>query len=303
MEKKGSTIDLNNLKADITVQGGVGKSTEQEFLIRYFGVKSVGWGTPFLLVPEVMNVDEVTLQKLSDAGQKDLYLSEASPLGVLFNNLKGSSKEIEKAARADVGKFGSPCTKKYLMNNTELSDKPICRASVEYQTKKIKQLQEMNLSPEEYKKELEKAVEKECLCEGLTSSAFIVNKVENKKRSEAVSVCPGPNLAYFSKISTLKEMVDHIYGRINLITDLNRPNMFIKELSLYIDYFRRLIEKSVVPFSVQTEKLLRTFRENLMSGINYYKQLIPQIIEETEKNREIMLRDLLALEQKMFSLA
>ena len=34
-------------------------------------------------------------------------------------------------------------------------------------------------------------------------------------------------------------MVDHIYGRSNIITRTDRPNMFIKELNLYIDYLRK----------------------------------------------------------------
>jgi hypothetical protein len=53
-----------------------------------------------------------------------------------------------------------------------------------------------------------------------------------------VNVCSGPNLAYFSKIASLEEMVGHIYGRIQLLTDSQRPNMFLNELRLYIDYLK-----------------------------------------------------------------
>ncbi|MEI7810878.1 MAG: hypothetical protein WCJ01_00475 [Ignavibacteria bacterium] len=299
MRKKSRIIEADKLQIDITVQGGVGKSTEQEFLIRYFGVQSVGWGSPFLLVPEVMNVDEVTLQKLSEAGENDIYLSGTSPLGVPFYNLRNSTKELEKKDRIDRGKFGSPCTQNFLKFNTEFTERPICTASIEFQKKKMKQLLERNLPPEEYEKESEKILEKECLCEGLTCVALIVNDILNSKKSSAVTVCPGPNLAYFSKISTLKEMVDHIYGRINLITDPNRPNMFIKELNIYIDYFHKLIEDNIKPFSDHTEKFIKTFRENLINGINYYKKLIPHIIEEPEKTRETMISQLSTMEQKI----
>ncbi|HLF32637.1 MAG TPA: hypothetical protein VI583_00275, partial [Cyclobacteriaceae bacterium] len=48
----------------ITVQGGVGTSTEHEFLREFYEVDSVGWGSPFLLVPEVTNVDKDTLKLL-----------------------------------------------------------------------------------------------------------------------------------------------------------------------------------------------------------------------------------------------
>lgn len=294
--------DADKLRIGITVQGGVGTSTEQEFLMRNYGVDSVGWGSPFLLVPEVMNVDDETLKKLSEAGEKDIYLSRVSPLGVMFNNLRNSSKEIEKAERIAKGRFGNPCTKQFLKNCSELSEKPVCRASIEYLKGKMKQLRDRNLSKEEYDSEISKALEKECLCEGLSSSVLLVNNIKPAKRSNAVSVCPGPNLAYFSRISTLKDMVDHIYGRINLITDDNRPNMFIKELSLYVDYFRKLVTDSVRPFSDQTEKLLKTFRDNLMSGIEYYKGLIPDIIEETEAVRERMMKDLSRLETSLLPL-
>lgn len=292
-------VDADKLRTGITVQGGVGTSTEQEFLMRNYGVDSVGWGSPFLLVPEVMNVDDETLKKLSAAGEKDIYLSRVSPLGVMFNNLRNSSKEIEKTERIAKGRFGNPCTKQFLKNCSELSEKPVCRASIEYLKGKMKQLRDRNLSKEEYDSEVSKALEKECLCEGLSSSVLLVNNIEPAKRSNAVSVCPGPNLAYFSRISTLKDMVDHIYGRTNLITDDNRPNMFIKELSLYIDYFRKLVADSVVPFSDQTEKLLKTFRGNLISGIEYYKGLIPEIIEETAAAREKMMKDLSRLEKSL----
>src|SRR3989339_1373727 len=86
--KKEIIVDAEKLNYDVTVQGGVGKSSEHEFLLRYYGVKSVGWGSPFLLVPEVMNVDDYTLHKLAAAGEEDLYLSDISPLGVPFNSLR-----------------------------------------------------------------------------------------------------------------------------------------------------------------------------------------------------------------------
>ena len=46
-------IPKNNLPIKITAQGGVGTSDEQSFLIDHYNLDSVGWGTPFLLVPEV----------------------------------------------------------------------------------------------------------------------------------------------------------------------------------------------------------------------------------------------------------
>ena len=49
----------------ITAQGGVGNNDEHQFLLSYFELDGVGWGSPFLLVPEATNVDDETLQKLA----------------------------------------------------------------------------------------------------------------------------------------------------------------------------------------------------------------------------------------------
>ena len=301
LAKKEIVTNSDSLNFDITVQGGVGNNSEQEFLLRHYEVASVGWGSPFLLVPEVMNVDEYTLGKLCDAGEDDIYLSDVSPLGVPFNNLRGNSKDKEKLQRVENNKPGSPCKIQFLVSSKEYSDKALCTASITYLKKKIAALKESNLGESEFEIQFNKAVDKVCLCEGLTVPALIVNDIESPKQSRAVSVCPGPNLAYFSKVSTLKEMADHIYGRINLITNQSRPNMFIKELSLYIDFLKRKIEDNAKSFSTQAETYIETFTKNLLDGINYYRELIPGIIEETDIVKEKMKEELEMLEQKLLA--
>ncbi len=300
--KKGISIDDTKLVYDVTVQGGVGKSTEQDFLLRYYGVKSVGWGSPFLLVPEVMNVDDYTLQKLSAAGEDDLYLSDISPLGVPFNSLRGNTKDIEKMERIENGKPGSPCPKKFLISNKDYSDKPLCTASITFINKKIADLKNGYRDEESYQKQLDKVVDKACLCEGLTVPALIVNNIETPKQSRAVSVCPGPNLAYYSKISTLHEMVDHIYGRIDLVTDPSRPNLFVKELGLYIDYLQKKMEENGSDFSEKFEELYNLFSANLLEGINYYKKMIPDILEESQTTRKNIREGIELLEQRLLTI-
>lgn len=296
--KKEISIDSADLNFDVTVQGGVGLSSEHEFLLRYYGVKSVGWGSPFLLVPEVMNVDEYTLEKLSSADEKDYYLSNISPLGVPFNSLKGNSKDLEKLKRIEDGKPGSPCPKKFLVSNKEYSDKPICTASIKFINNKIDELKSSKMNGQ-FNDEYNKAVEKVCLCEGLTVTPMIVNKIDMKKQSLAVSVCPGPNLAYFSKVTNLREMVDHIYNKINLITHTNRPNLFVKELSLYIDYLKNKMENRLDNVSSNTEDYFDSFRNNLNDGIKYYKKILNEISEEAEAVKQKIREDLELLEQKL----
>jgi len=96
-------------------------------------------------------------------------------------------------------------------------------------------------------------------------------------------------------------MIDHIYGKINLISDSSRPNFFIKELSINIDYFINKFEESIKPFSANTESFLKTYSTNLFEGIRYYKKLIPDILEETDKIKQIMRDELEALEYKLLS--
>ena len=98
----------------------------------------------------------------------------------------------------------------------------------------------------------------------------------------AVAVCPGPNLAYFSGIYTLRQMVDHIYGRGNLLNNVSRSNMFINEFRLYVDYLRN--KSNAVPENIfgNQAKALQLFHANLLQGINYYEKLMPQMDLLTE---------------------
>ncbi|PCJ64306.1 MAG: hypothetical protein COA58_13205 [Bacteroidetes bacterium] len=261
------------LSVKISAQGGVGTSKEHELLLNYYNVDSVGWGTPFLLVPEATNVDSATLNKLIESTEKDLYLSNISPLGVPFNNLRGNTKDIEKERFIDKGRPGSACPKKFLALNKEYGDKGLCTASRQYQNLKIKELELDNLSPEEHKIKLNTIVEKTCLCVGLGTSALLENKLDTRTEGKAVSICPGPNLAYFSKEMTLSEITNHIYGKINVITRTDRPNMFMKELSLYYQHLKKSIEN--IEVSGQ-KKQLKLFSKNLNDGIIYYYDMFKQ---------------------------
>ena len=273
LKEKGKFIPEKTPGIKISAQGGVGTAAEHEFLLDYYQLDSVGWGTPFLLVPEVTNVDEETLDQLINAREKDLYLSNISPLGVPFNNLRGNSKDREKEERIANGKPGSPCVKKYLKFNDDLTERPICTASRQYQNLKIKELIAENLTPELFNREYQKVVEKTCLCVGLSTSALKVNNLNRKSDGEGVAICPGPNMAYFSKKLTLREMVDHIYGRSNVIERKDRPHMFVKELRLYIKYFKDKLAAAGEMPDRKKEKYLKTFLGNMEEGIAYYQNL------------------------------
>ncbi len=276
----------------ITAQGGVGTNEEHNFLLEHYNLDSVGWGTPFLLVPEVVNVDAHTLQQLIDSKEDDLYLSNISPLGVQFNSLKGNTKDKEKEEYIKQNRPGSPCPKRYVSLNKEFGDYGICTASREYQYLKIKELENMNLPQLDFQAQYSKIVEKSCICVGLGTSALLVNGLDTKVEGDGVSVCPGPNMAYYNKELSLKEMVDHIYGRSNVIERQDRPNIFIKELSLYFNYLKNQVQEKKQPISNQNNNQLEKFGKNLQSGIDYYKNLFSDLTEYFANTKAEILNEL-----------
>jgi hypothetical protein len=277
----GRAMPVKPHETRITVQGGIGTASENEFMLQYYKADSTGWATPFLLVPEVTNLDDESRKRLITAMDKDVKLSNSSPLGIPFWNLQTSLSEENRRRRISEGKPGSPCPKQFLeLYNTEFTDKPICPASRNYQKRKLKQLARENLSPEQMEAAKELVVVKSCLCGDLAGTVTLKNGIEP---NATPAVCSGPNIVNFTRIATLEEMVSHIYGRISLLASRERPHMFIKELMLYMDYLRNEVEKSSKGIIGHTEKYLDEFRGNLINGIEYYRELSEQFVEEKKK--------------------
>ncbi|MBN8833792.1 MAG: hypothetical protein ABS68_13670 [Niastella sp. SCN 39-18] len=256
----------------ISAQGGIGTYEECALLHQYYGIDSTGWGTPFLLVPEATTVDDATLALLQNAKKPDIYLSKNSPLGVPFHYLKGTSSDLEKLKRIETGKPGSPCTEKHLVNNTEFTEEPICTASLKYQKLKINHLQSLHLAPEKYEREVKNVLAKECLCIGLSNAASIKHEQPFLKNLPAVTICPGPNIAYFSKTVSLREMTDHIYGRNNIMRDGSRPHVFINELFIYISFLKEKLLDEAEIMDTKKEKYYLAFYNQLVAGIQYYRE-------------------------------
>ncbi|MCM4167763.1 hypothetical protein KCTC52924_01434 [Arenibacter antarcticus] len=292
LSAKGKVLPAQNLSLKITAQGGVGTAEEHQFLLDYYQVDSVGWGTPFLLVPEATTVDKATLEKLAAAKEKDLYLSDISPLGVPFHNLRGNTKDQEKQKLIDKKRPGSSCPKKFVALNKDYSEKGLCTASRQYQHIKIKELEKEDISTEEYDHKLNKITEKSCTCVGLGTSALLSYGLDTKTEGPGVSICPGPNMAYYSKIVSLKEMTGHIYGRTNIITRTDRPNIFIKELGIYTEYLKNKIEESRFSMNKKQEKYLLTFVTNLNAGIAYYQDLFTNLKGGFEDSKSTILTEL-----------
>lgn len=303
LAKRGSFMFQYPPSQRITVQGGIGHRDEDQFLMDHYALDGTGWGSPFLLVPEATNLDDDTLAKLAAAEPADFFLSNASPLGVPFHNFRKSSSERQRKLRIDRNRPGSPCHKKYLTFNSEFTDKPICTASRQYQHLKLKEARAKYPNEEDYLRAEALIVEKDCLCDGLAAPAVMKNDIRTKYKLNAVTVCPGPNLAYFSNISSLKEMVSHIYGKANVLNGLFRPNLFVNELQLYLDYLAKEIDLHKKGLSERKESYFRIFQENLRNGLQYYQSLMPKMKDYAHLQLENMHTCIVDAEQKLLELA
>jgi hypothetical protein len=298
-ERQGRNIPADKLTLRVTAQGGVGTFEEHEFLKEQYNLDSVGWGTPFLLVPEAVSIDEPTLKLLSDAKEDDLYLSNISPLGVPFNNIKGNTEDIEKNRLIAKGRPGSSCPKKYASLDTEFTEKVICTASRQYQQLKIKQLDEQGLEPAQYQKAYNKITDKACICKALGTAALVEKGMETKKEGPTIAVCPGPNMAYYSGKLTLSQMVDHIYGRADILARKDRPFIFVKELSLYVKYLMDKWAEMEAPITAKQEKYFADFAQNLREGISYYRNLLPQVNRELGWGTDVLIQEFEKWEEKL----
>ena len=294
---RGWSVNNEPHEMGITVQGGIATALENEFLLRYYMIDRTGWGTPFLLVPEVTNVDNAHLEKLLAATDGDVYLSDSSPLGIPFWNLRTSASEETRRQHIREGKPGSICLKGAARLNTEFTEIPICPSSRLYVKRKLQHLPEEGLSAEQLAAAKESVLRKSCICHDLGGSTTLKYDIDP---AATPSICCGPSILDFSKISTLEEMVAHIYGRLSLMTNKERPHMFIKELMLYIDHLREETKNFSLKLSFRTPAYFSKFKKNLLAGIEYYHRLAGQFIEEQRKQ---FLADLKVLQDEIERLA
>jgi len=280
----------------VTAQGGIGTSEEHEFLIHHYGLASLGWGSPFLLVPETTNVDEKHIEKLIAAKNDDIFLSQNSPMGVPFWILRTSDSEKARLELIAKGTPGNICTKGFAKSNQEFTKDPICKASREYQRSKLDELNGCNLSSEQRKVLIDELLSKTCICQDLAASTLIKTGID---KNVTTAVCPGPNIINFKKIMTLKELVDHIYGRVSLLANNGRSHMFLTELKLQINYLADELKKSALGLPTRSSQKLTEVKENLMQGIAYYQRLATEVLKDKQ---EKFLKTLYLLQKEISSI-
>ncbi|MCH7691763.1 MAG: hypothetical protein IIA17_12075, partial [candidate division Zixibacteria bacterium] len=223
------------------------------------------------------------------AGDNDVWLSDRSPLGIPFWSLRHTASDETHNRRINANKPGSPCPKGFLISNTEFTKVPICHASRIFQKRKLKQVAESGAAPEKISFTSKKIMAKACICHDLAGTVTLKLKID---KEALPSICCGPNIVNFSKVATLEEMVGHIYGRLSLLTNSERPHMFIREISLYVDYLRDELQRASDGLLDKTTKSFLEFKQNLNDAIEYYKKLAEQFSSE---QRERFLRELDAL--------
>ncbi|MCC9043246.1 hypothetical protein LNQ81_11250 [Myroides sp. M-43] len=298
LSQKGKYVPNTHPELKVTAQGGVGTSVEHQFLLDHYQLDSVGWGSPFLLVPEATSVDSETRQLLINAKEEDLYLSNISPLGIPFNSIKGTSNEAIRSARIIKDKAGSSCPRKYLALNKTHDNEGLCTASRKFQTIELQKLalEKENMTTEEYKVKFNTLTEKSCLCIGLANASFLDLKLPIKGESQGVVICPGPNIAYFTKEVSLQQMIKHIYGNDNVIETNLRPHFFIKELRMYIDHFKSEVIALSTDYTAVKAKQITKIKENILNGINYYKDLFLNDNQYFKNEKDIALAELNTIE-------
>ena len=277
----------------VTVQGGIGDASEDRMLLDHFNVDGTGWATPFLLTPEVAALDDEHREILCAVDGDDVYLSDSSPVGVPFWNLRTSASERARRERIEAGKPGSPCPKGYLYFSDEFGEPPLCRASRRYQKLKMEQLSREELTYEQRTAAEESVLAKSCICHDLGGNAIKPAGIDPDATS---AICAGPNIRYFSRTTTLEEMIDHIYGRLSLLADVARPHMFIQELALYVDFLHKEIECVRLKLSCCTAEHLVELRDNLLDSVRFYKDAAKHVAAES---RDRFLADLEALRERI----
>ena len=75
--------------------------------------------------------------------------------------------------------------------------------------------------------------------------------------------------------------------------------MFINELNLYVDYYKKDLEINAQKLSDKKKKYLLKFKEQLLIGIEYYKELVPKFTNQTMAYKAEMLGQLRGIEMEL----
>jgi len=280
----------------LSVQGGIGSASEHKALLEYYKVDLTGWATPFLLVPEATCVDDDHLELLCAATEDDVYLGDGSPMGVPFWTLRTSKSEVVRRARIADGISGSACPKGFLRFSDEFSDIPMCKAARNYLKQKLASIIKEDVSDKAKNILRDEALAKACICHDLAGGATGKYGIDAESTT---TICPSLNIAYFSRLASLEEMIGHIYGRISLLTESERPHMFIREIGLYVEYLLKELDHFSAGIRLRKLSYYEEFKDNLLHGIQYYQDQFKDFVSE---HQDRFAKDLLVLKNQIESI-
>ena len=96
-------------------------------------------------------------------------------------------------------------------------------------------------------------------------------------------------------------MVNHIYGKTNLLCDNSRGHVFINELTIYIKNFTEELKECTNNFSEKSAKKLEKYHANIMDGIEYYSKVADQLLHNAEDAKNKFINDLENLRNQLLS--
>ena len=109
-------------------------------------------------------------------------------------------------------------------------------------------------------------------------------------------------MQYFLKFHSLNNRhINSIRSQTywDVLNAVSRPNMFVNELNLYVDYLKNEISKNIASWTIRQEKQYNTFKENLIKGISYYKSILTEMKSEKNLMIERMKSELEQAELKL----
>lgn len=285
LDARGTPVPAAWPKVRVTAQGGVGTASEHRFLKERFDLDSVGWGSPFLMVPEAVILDERTKKSLIEAKVEEVKLTWSSPLGVRFWWLTTCASEEARKDRIEKGFPGSVCTARHVALNTEYGDVPLCKGSRAYQKRKMAELDPKH---PDYALQVERLQAPACICVDLCGSYLECSSTDEEKPPPAI--CPGPNIVNFQRNYTLEEMVSHIYGRANALTREDRPHVFFREFELYLEVFDEDLAVLGTAVEARPRVQLEKTLEGLEEALSYYRTLLHELspVERQEFARRLV---------------
>ncbi len=285
LEGRGGEVPSKPPEVRISAQGGVGTASEHSFLKEHFALDSVGWGSPFLMVPEAVTLDAKTRNLLVEAKREDVKLSWSSPLGIRFWWLTTGASEQARKDRILGGYPGSVCTARHVALSTEYPGLPLCRGSRAYQKRK---LSELNPDDLDFAMQVERLQAPACICVDLTGSFMETSSKENSTPPPAI--CPGPNILNFQGTFELEQLVGHIYGEQDILTRPERPHVFLREVELYLEVFDEDLEVVDTAVQVRTKPQLKKTLEGLAEGMRFYGELLSQLPESEQRKFSLKLK-------------